>query len=279
MTDHRPDAAGQRPRKKQRIHQARRYGFACSNCRRKKARCDGAIPTCNKCIATRESCEYDRGPSVAYAISLENRLKEFEDRFERLRRSTSTEELQALISKPFERAKPERARRASADAREPKDALDEGLDVEAADSSPLIQGEPPDEASVGVDGRICFYGKTSHYHVGPREDEDDEGTLPRSSEQRERQTTDQQQPMSSASTIYTTPDVNAPIESPGPPEVLSEIPSEFLDHLLDAYWCWAHHLHLVLNKRLFLSTCLNGVAMSWRKADTVQGTCSFPGHG
>jgi hypothetical protein len=50
--------------------------------------------------------------------------------------------------------------------------------------------------------------------------------------------------------------VNVLIDPPGPPEVLSEIPSEFLDHLLDAYWCWAHHLHLVLNKRLFLSTYL-----------------------
>ncbi|EXJ65190.1 hypothetical protein A1O7_01530 [Cladophialophora yegresii CBS 114405] len=189
-----------------------------------------------------------RGPSLAYAISLEKRLQAFEDRFERLCLSTSTEEREALIPKPFERIKPERARRASVDTRQPKDRLDEGEDVDATESPPLIQRESPDEASVGVDGRICFYGKTSHYHVDLRGDEDDEGMA----EQGGRHTTDQYQHISTASTIYTTPDINALTYSPGPPEVLSEIPNEFLDHLLDAYWCWAHHLHLVLNRRLFL---------------------------
>lgn len=38
----------------------RRYGFACSNCRRRKARCDGALPTCQKCVSLAEPCVYDK---------------------------------------------------------------------------------------------------------------------------------------------------------------------------------------------------------------------------
>ena len=191
---------------------------------------------------------------MSYAIALEKRLKAFEDRFERLRQSNSAEERDDLISKPFEKAKPERARRPSVDAAGLEESHEEVRDVEAAESSSPAQDAPPDEASVGVDGRVCFYGKTSHYHVDPRDDEGSGGIISDSEEQGEQLATHQH--ISTASTIYTTPDVNMLIESSGPPQVLSEIPSESLDHLLDAYWCWAHYLHSVLNKRLFLSMYL-----------------------
>lgn len=38
----------------------RKYGFACSNCRRRKARCNGALPACQKCLANHETCSYDK---------------------------------------------------------------------------------------------------------------------------------------------------------------------------------------------------------------------------
>ncbi|KAJ9605150.1 hypothetical protein H2200_010540 [Cladophialophora chaetospira] len=208
------------------------------------------MPTCDKCTASRETCEYDRGPSVSYAISLEKRLRAFETRFEKLRQSTSAEERDALILKPFEKTKPERARRLSADTPGPEESHDEAPDVNTAESSSPVRDAPPDEASVGMDGRVEFYGKTSHYHVDPREEDGGEDMLPGNMEPVERQPTHQH--LSIASTIYTTPDVSLTAEPAGPPQVLSELTSEFLDHLLDAYWCWAQHLHLVLNRRLFL---------------------------
>ncbi|KIX96081.1 uncharacterized protein Z520_08336 [Fonsecaea multimorphosa CBS 102226] len=248
MVEPKSDTASLRSKKKQRAQQTRRYGFACSNCRRKKARCNGATPACDKCIASRETCEYDRGPSVAYAASLEKRLKAFEERFEKLRQSSTVDERNALIQEPFEDVKPERTRAPSALMAVPEGQQNEVHEPETLSSpSPAAQNEPPDETSIGADGRICFYGKTSHYHV----DLEDDGTgvelLPESDEQQALN-----MGVSTASTIYTTPELNLFVDSPAMPQLLSEISSESLNHLLDAYWCWSHHLHLVLNKRLFL---------------------------
>jgi hypothetical protein len=38
----------------------RRYGFACANCRKRKARCDGVMPTCDRCLANKEQCHFDK---------------------------------------------------------------------------------------------------------------------------------------------------------------------------------------------------------------------------
>ncbi|KIW30332.1 uncharacterized protein PV07_06082 [Cladophialophora immunda] len=248
MVESKSDTASLRSKKKQRAQQARRYGFACSNCRRKKARCNGATPACDKCVASREMCEYDRGPSVAYAASLEKRLKAFEERFEKLRHSSTVEERDALIQEPFEDVKPERARAPSALMAGPERQQHEIQEPEALSSpSPAAQNEPPDETSIGADGRICFYGKTSHYHVDPQDDGKGEDLLPEADEQLVLN-----MGVSTASTIYTTPELNLFVDTPAVPQLLSEISSELLDHFLDAYWCWSHHLHLVLNKRLFL---------------------------
>lgn len=114
-----------------------------------------------------------------------------------------------------------------------------------------MQIEPLDETSVGVDGRVCFYGKTSHYHVDLCEDDRDENEITGNTGSGEPQNNIQRK--STPSTIYATPDQNLVARRAAIPELLSEITPTVLDHLLDAYWCWAHHLHLVLNKGLFLS--------------------------
>ncbi|OAP62261.1 hypothetical protein AYL99_04464 [Fonsecaea erecta] len=248
MVEPKSDTASLRSKKKQRAQQARRYGFACSNCRRKKARCNGATPACDKCVASRETCDYDRGPSVAYAATLEKRLKAFEERFERLRQSSNVDERDALIHEPFEDVRPERARAPSAPMAGLEKQQNEAQEPETQSSpSPAAQNEPPDETSIGVDGRICFYGKTSHYHVDPQDDGTGEDLLPEGDEQQVLNLG-----VSTASTVYTTPELNLFVDAPALPQLLSEISNELLDHFLDAYWCWSHHLHLVLNKRLFL---------------------------
>ncbi|EXJ76086.1 uncharacterized protein A1O5_00594 [Cladophialophora psammophila CBS 110553] len=246
MVEQMLDTASLRTKKKQRTQQARRYGFACSNCRRKKARCNGATPACDKCVASRETCEYDRGPSVAYAASLEKRLKAFEERFEKLRQSSAVEDRDALIQEPFEDVKPERARAPLSLTTGLERQDNEAQEHEALSSpSPAPQNEPPVETSIGADGRICFYGKTSHYHVDPQDDGKREDLLPEGDEQQALN-----MGVSTASAIYTTPELHLFVDAV--PQLLSEISAELLDHFLDAYWCWSHHLHLVLNKRLFL---------------------------
>lgn len=38
----------------------RKYGFACANCRKRKARCDGGMPKCGRCVTNNENCYFDK---------------------------------------------------------------------------------------------------------------------------------------------------------------------------------------------------------------------------
>ncbi|RKP25618.1 fungal-specific transcription factor domain-containing protein, partial [Syncephalis pseudoplumigaleata] len=56
---------------------------ACDNCRRRKVKCDGVRPSCNKCIQLRIQCAYQprnqkRKQRQGYIEKLENRLLEME---------------------------------------------------------------------------------------------------------------------------------------------------------------------------------------------------------
>ena len=54
----------------------RRYGFACSGCRRKKVRCDGARPTCRNCERGGIQCVYNpESGDVRLLQKLENANK------------------------------------------------------------------------------------------------------------------------------------------------------------------------------------------------------------
>lgn len=106
------------------------------------------------------------------------------------------------------------------------------------------------ETSVGEDGRICFYGRTSLYHLQP-----EQITLTR-------------RPSGSKILVETRP--HGPnlrkesiysLASPSPALsqqselgsiINSEISQELVNELLDVYWCWPHHLHLVLCRKIFM---------------------------
>ncbi|KAH6950938.1 hypothetical protein DER45DRAFT_579133 [Fusarium avenaceum] len=60
----------------------RRIANACAQCRERKVRCDGGIPSCERCQNSKTTCRYDKrkgrglGKSKQYISSLEQRLKE-----------------------------------------------------------------------------------------------------------------------------------------------------------------------------------------------------------
>lgn len=56
----------------------RHQKIVCSNCRRRKSKCDGASPSCSACIASASKCHYDKSPSLAYVRSLQSRVQELE---------------------------------------------------------------------------------------------------------------------------------------------------------------------------------------------------------
>ncbi|KAH8784721.1 putative Zn(II)2Cys6 transcription factor [Hyaloscypha finlandica] len=47
----------------------------CSNCRRRKSKCDSRQPQCSTCIAHNSHCHYDKPPSLAYVRSLESKIE------------------------------------------------------------------------------------------------------------------------------------------------------------------------------------------------------------
>ena len=184
--------------------------------------------------------EQHRGPSVSYAVSLENQLQIYKNQFEQLRRAASNQRL-ALLEDFMSNEAP------VADQQRSLSDMTTELGDETQNRSPeSLAGDPngtieePEETSVGMDGEICFYGKTSLYHVEPRED----GNEPT---QHDRAATERNQPAVSYSSPAFSVGHDFTVAS-----VRSEVSPQTFNDLVTVYWCLPHHLHLVLCKPLFL---------------------------
>jgi hypothetical protein len=58
--------------------QPRRYAFACTNCRKKKIRCDGVQPECTSCVRAEEVCQYPKKRMEAQLAQAQRRIQELE---------------------------------------------------------------------------------------------------------------------------------------------------------------------------------------------------------
>lgn len=56
----------------------RKSAFSCEPCRRRKVKCDGNQPVCNRCTSRNETCVYKLSPSLNYTKTLENRIASLE---------------------------------------------------------------------------------------------------------------------------------------------------------------------------------------------------------
>ncbi|KAI1077022.1 fungal-specific transcription factor domain-containing protein [Whalleya microplaca] len=211
---------------------SRKYGFACSNCRRRKARCNGGMPSCQKCLSNNETCSYDKAPSVAYAVSLQNQLQAYKTRIEDLRR-VKDKDRDSLLNEPISTIGPNEGRSRAFRYPPESSSLQQMENAATEDTD-----DAAEMASVGADGRVCFYGKTSLYHVDPSGFDADSPTT--SHEADIGDGTNGTIDISSMSRFHDTV------------SLLAEIPSILLNDLLDTYWCYPHHLHCVLCKVLFL---------------------------
>lgn len=54
------------------------YHMTCSNCRRRKVKCDGGRPECGICLAYAEQCHYDRMPTMSQVLAMADRITELE---------------------------------------------------------------------------------------------------------------------------------------------------------------------------------------------------------
>lgn len=78
----------------------RRYAFACSNCRRKKIRCDGERPQCHNCIKVQETCGYAQTSTEVQLRRAQTRIRTLEDRLKAL--SILNEEEQSKLRSKLE---------------------------------------------------------------------------------------------------------------------------------------------------------------------------------
>ncbi|TEA18495.1 Nitrogen assimilation transcription factor nit-4 [Colletotrichum sidae] len=56
----------------------KKSAFSCEPCRRRKVKCGGEQPSCNRCAARADECVYKLNPTLSYTSRLEHRIKELE---------------------------------------------------------------------------------------------------------------------------------------------------------------------------------------------------------
>lgn len=148
-------------------------------------------------------------------------MKAYEDRFQQLRTANESD-IPSLLSNPLVLEKPKGGRARAPSPANP-DPTGQLAELEASDFQ--------EETSIGIDGQVYFYGRTSLYHIDPqktpRDEARDDSNLGYGSNTR-------------------------PEEQNEMAAFLAEISPGMLHELLATYWCWPHHLHCVLVKKVFL---------------------------
>lgn len=273
----RPETVKTTPKLKK-DRQARKYGFACANCRRRKTRCDGRVPSCDRCVSNNEVCHYNKTPSVTYSIALQNQVNAAESLMNELRAASDTERLR-ILEDYFSKDKGLKLRRLSSNEGYFEGSPDSGVSVED-ELTELLH-----ETSVDEDGRICFYGSTSNLHLQPdqtnfiRQNSGDASAIGSVDDD---ETISWQQTSKKTRTESLT-SLSPTLANSGPPidhiasVVNGEITLEMFNELMEIYWCWPHHLHLVLCRKIFMRTyikiCQQLLLIASRRSRLIWSLC------
>ncbi|KAF2021660.1 hypothetical protein BU24DRAFT_417299 [Aaosphaeria arxii CBS 175.79] len=138
------------PSRSRRRADARRYNFACSNCKSRKTKCSGEQPSCSACRRSGIECTWPNPPANAQLQQANTRIQE------------------------LERALQERSAPASGNLASTSDGS--GLSPTNDVLSPASRAAQASGASlwsqvgVGDDGTVTYNGPTSRFHVGPLEE-------------------------------------------------------------------------------------------------------------
>ncbi|KAI1737924.1 fungal-specific transcription factor domain-containing protein [Xylaria scruposa] len=162
-------------------------------------------------------------PSLAYAVTLQHQLKAYQERFEQLRAAKNAER-DALLAKPITI---DQSQGLSPNGSSPPHIGDLTVPWSDEESTSLQE-----ETSIGTDGQVCFYGSTSLYHIAPSHGH--QGKTPYRGDRHAGETHARREQQDVMTTF------------------LAETPTSLLNDLLKTYWCWPHHLHCVLVKKIFL---------------------------
>ncbi|KAL3480560.1 fungal-specific transcription factor domain-containing protein [Aspergillus californicus] len=227
---------------------ARKYGFACLECRRRKVKCDGRRPTCVNCARSKERCHYrDHSAFVARLV------EELQTQKERVQELTAQiEHLSTLDSASRDRRLEELVsalqQRHNQEQDQPPIELSPSLvDQEHRDQSDDLSYTGGALFSVDMDGRHQYFGATSRFHALSDDlavlTAQNEGKLP---ELQEIESYHQKWLTSNArfqDSWERMANANIP--------TYTEADRALCANLLDVYWAWQAPLHNCVYRRLF----------------------------
>ncbi|KAF6829546.1 C6 transcription factor [Colletotrichum musicola] len=191
----------------------KKSAFSCEPCRRRKVKCGGEQPTCNRCAARADECVYKLNPTLSYTSRLEQRIKDLESQLAAAR---------AHVHAPG--------------PSEPSRTSSPSLGPSTAGQSPMTDShhaESQDDESVSesfkglkVDDRggITYHGATSFFQLPndrPLGSRDPAASSEQAVQRRERLVANAWQQRAL--------------------ENMSEIPEPF-GYLLNVHWCWIQPL-------------------------------------
>ncbi|KXH32551.1 hypothetical protein CSIM01_11136 [Colletotrichum simmondsii] len=221
---------------------ARRYGFACLNCKARKVKCSGNRPICTGCRRSGETCSWPTQTST------ESRLREANARIRNLEASIrspirSSNEPQPELETP------------DTDATNAGTARSHPLSHDgsrAAEANTDTEGSLWFQVGLGEDGTVIYNGPTSRFHAGSLEETHLTGEHQDSDPKRAQVEVLQSQ--------YALMDsVWLPLIAAKPAMNGTGIDTTLGMALLDIYWTWLHPLHsCVYRPILMMDLALGG---------------------
>ncbi|KAF2152253.1 hypothetical protein K461DRAFT_321290 [Myriangium duriaei CBS 260.36] len=154
-----PGSTGSPSGGKASLKRARRYGFACTECKERKIKCNGERPVCHSCQRSRRECRWSSKDSATKRRNTGNRLDSPE----------SIRGTQVNGQVPLSDAAAERY------SNNTTTTTNQGPGSHVGDADrPYASGTIPRaetaiwfQTGIGEDGTVTFNGPTSRFHAGP----------------------------------------------------------------------------------------------------------------
>ncbi|KAH0489204.1 hypothetical protein TgHK011_009645 [Trichoderma gracile] len=128
----------------------KKSAFSCEPCRRRKVKCGGEQPMCQRCVARNDDCVYKLNPTLSYTQRLEDRIKELEEQLAKVTAATPPPAAAGSKSPPSSHPSPTTLGGAQQDTRQ---QIDDSI-------SRSFRGLKIDEK-----GGVTYHGTTSFFNL------------------------------------------------------------------------------------------------------------------